>query len=196
MLYLAFCIWYTDLSGPLSEAEIEHYTSMLEQNGSAPERIADIRRFMTEDTGRQFIMVNVIDMADSPPALPGMPADATADDLLDRYMEHMYPELFARACHPVFVGDAVFRALDLVGIEGAEVWTRAALVRYRSRRDMFEIALNPAFSGPHEFKIAALDKTIAFPVESVLYLSDLRFLLLLILLAIVAVSDVLLYGRR
>jgi len=196
VIYVAFCYWYTDLSGPLSRAEIERYTAMLETNGSAPERIANIRRFMEADSGRQFIMVNVIDMADSPPSIPGAPPNATADDLMDRYMEHMYPELFKRACHPVFVGDAVFRSLDLAGIEGAEEWTRAALMRYRSRRDMLDIALNPAFSGPHEFKIAALDKTIAYPVESVLYLSDLRMLLLLALVAVVAVTDALIYGRR
>jgi hypothetical protein len=193
--YLFFCFWYTDLSGPLTKAEIDGYTTALAQGGGAPDRIARIRRFLEADNGRQFIMVNMLDMATAPPAVRGAPSDATADDLMDRYMQHMYPELFRRACHPVFVGDAAFDALDIVGIDNAEHWSRTALMRYRSRRDMIEIATNPAFGGRHEFKLAALEKTIAYPVETVLYLSDPRVLLLVLLLAIVAVTDIACYGR-
>ncbi len=86
--------------------------------------------------------------------------------------------------------------MDIVGIEGAEQWTSAALMRYRSRRDLLEIALNPVFAGKHDFKMAALDKTIAYPVEAQLYLSDPRLLLLLILLAAISLLDLLIYRRR
>ena len=34
----------------------------------------------------------------------------------------------------------------------------------------------------HAFKVAAMEKTIAYPVETVIYLSDPRFLLALILI--------------
>jgi hypothetical protein len=194
-VYLIFALWYTNLSGPLTKAEIDHYTALLEQEGATPERIAQVRGFLEADTGRQFIMVNLIDMADAPPQIPGAPANATAEDLLDVYMAHMYRELFKRACHPVFVGDAVFAPLDVVGVERAEAWPRTALMRYRSRRDMIEIATNPAFRERHAFKIAAFDKTIAYPVETVLYLSDARVLLFVVLLAIVATADLVLYRR-
>lgn len=194
--YLAFCFWYTDLAGPLTPAEIETYAGRLAHSGAAPDRIERMRTFMRADSGRQLLMVNVLDMAQTPNLPPGAPPDATAEDLLDHYMEHMYPALFARACHPVFVGDAVYDALDIVGIDGAQHWTRAALMRYRSRRDLMEIATDPAFSGRHAFKIAALEKTIAFPVEPVLYPSDARLLLFVLLLAVVAAADVAIYGRR
>ena len=49
--------------------------------------------------------------------------------------------------------------------------------------------MNPAFAGKHEFKMAALDKTIAYPVETQIYLSDPRLLLLLILLVGVLLVD-------
>lgn len=196
LLYLLFCSWYTDFSGPLTRAEIDKYVGILEAEGGAPDRINDIRAFLEADTGRQFIMVNLITMAHSPPPIAGAPENASAQDLLDVYMAHMYPELFKRACHPVFVGDAVHGALDSVGLEHPERWGRAALMRYRSRRDMIEIATNPAFRGRHEFKIAAFDRTLAFPVETVLYLSDPRVLLFVLLLAAVAVGDIVLQGRR
>ncbi len=194
--YLIFCWWYTAWSGPLSTTEIDRYAGLLAQHGAQPERVAQMRRFMEADTGRQFIMVNVIDMARSPPAVDGASPGDTADALLDRYMQYMWPALLRRACHPVFVGDAVADALDIVGIEGAQHWSRAALMRYRSRRDVLDIATNPAFSGRHEFKMAALEKTIAFPVETQVYLSDLRFLFGIVLLAVVALLDIALFGRR
>jgi hypothetical protein len=196
VFYLAFCGWYTNLSGPLTGEEIEHYADLLAKHGATGERIAQMRRFMAADTGRQLIMVNVIDMARDPPPVEGAAPGDSADALLDRYMQFMWPALLRRACHPVFAGNAVFEALDIVGIDGAQQWSRAALMRYRSRRDVLDIATNPAFRGRHEFKMAALEKTIAFPVETQIYLSDLRFLVGLGLLSIVALVDIAIYGRR
>jgi hypothetical protein len=41
-----------------------------------------------------------------------------------------------------------------------------------------------------------LQKTIAFPVETQVYLGDLRFLFGLALLSVVALVDISIYGRR
>lgn len=194
--YLLFVFWYTNLGGPLTQQETDAFAAALEENGAEAEGVARFRRFMEEDTGRQFLMVNILDMRDTPKPVAGAAAGETSAQLMGRYMEHMFPELFKRASHPIFLGRAVFDAVDIVGIEGAQSWDQAALMRYRSRRDLMEIVSNPAMSGKHDFKIAALEKTIAYPVETQLYLSDPRFLLLLILLAAVAVTDVLIYGRR
>lgn len=71
----------------------------------------------------------------------------------------------------------------------------AALFRYRSRRSFLEIITNPDIGPRHEFKLAAMTKTIAYPVESVLYLSDPRLLLFLILALIAAPIDIASYGR-
>ena len=53
-------------------------------------------------------------------------------------------------------------------------------MRYRSRRDMMEITVNPAFRGSHDFKIAAMAKTIAFPVDPWFQLGDPRLVLALL----------------
>ena len=180
ILYLAFCFWYTNTAGPLSDEEIATFTTQMQSSGFQSAQIARMRTFMEQDTGRQFLMVNNLDMAETPRPVAGAAPDESADQVMSRYMEHMWPELIKRASHPIFMGNAVFDAMDLVGIKGAESWDRAALFRYRSRRDLLEIASNPAFSGKHDFKSAALDKTIAYPVETQLYLSDPRFILLLI----------------
>ncbi len=196
VVYAGFCFWYTNTGGALTDDEIATFVEQMQQGGRSPEQIANLRRFMEEDTGRQFLMVNIIDMAATPRPVEGAAPGETSAQVMGRYMEHMYPALFSRASHLAFAGSAVFNSMDIVGIEGAEQWTSAALMRYRSRRDLLEIALNPVFAGKHDFKMAALDKTIAYPVEAQLYLSDPRLLLFLILLAAISLLDLLIYRRR
>ena len=134
-------------------------------------------------------MVNNIDMNDNPPTVEGAQPGESADQLMGRYMEHMFVALLTRASHPVVMGSAVYPTMDLVGIEGAEHWDQGALFRYRSRRSFMDIVTNPAFRGQHHFKTAALEKTIAYPIETNFYLGDPRLLLGLLLLAITALID-------
>jgi hypothetical protein len=43
-------------------------------------------------------------------------------------------------------------------------WTFSGVIRYRSRRDLMELATDPRFSEIHAFKLAAIANTFAFPV--------------------------------
>lgn len=189
--WLLFCFWYTNTAGPLTAEEIDAFTARVEGGGGALEAATQLRRFMTEDTGDPFLMVNLVEMAQPDPSRPDTPQES-----MSRYMEHMFPELFSRACHPVFMGPVVYPAMDLVGIEGAERWDTVAIMRYRSRRDLLEIALDPVFDSKHEFKIAALAKTIAVPVEPVLHFGDLRIVFFFVLFSLVASTDALVFRRR
>ncbi len=193
--YIAFALWYTNLGGPLTKEEINTFIQLAESHDVAPERIAMLRKFMEEDTGNQFIMVNNLDMAEKPPELPATGPGASASDLIDHYMEHMYPAQFKRASHPVFYGKAVAPAMDVTGIKNAELWTHGALFRYRSRRDVLAISTDPRFAERHEYKLAALDKTIAYPVEAILYPYDLRILLALFIFSLISMLDLILYRR-
>ena len=195
-IYCTFFVWYTDLGGKLDSDEIATYLVKMQDNREAvgffspaekekaKEQGAIIEEFMREDSGRQFFVVNNIDMSENPQDVEGAQPGEDADQLMGRYMEHMYAELFKRASHPVFLGNAISTAIDIVGIENAESWDSAALMRYKSRRAFMEIVSNPKMLGKHEFKIAALNKTLAYPVETVVYLSDPRLLLGFILIII------------
>ena len=183
VVYALFFLWYTNLSGPMSDQEIDEAIIGLRANGMAENNIEHWERFMKSDTGDQFIMLNNIEMNPSPPKMPDTPEGATAQELMDVYMEHMYSEQFKRACHPVFFGEVVHETLDITGIENARSWTHGALFRYRSRGDLIQIALNPNSKDRHEYKVAALTKTIAYPIEPTIYPSDARFILFLILLS-------------
>ncbi len=199
IIYSAFVFWYTDFSGPLSDAEVDQFVATLKQRNSDPKTTVYIENFLRNDRGRQFLMLNNLDMADNPPDVEGANPGESADQLMNRYMEHMYPELLKRASHPVVFGQAAYSALDMVGIENTtemQEWTDGALFRYRSRRTFMEIVANPNIKGRHEFKLAALDKTIAYPIETSIYLGDMRLLLGLILLSLTALLDNIRFARR
>ena len=195
-LYALFVAWYTDFGGPLSDEEVDNFVAVLEKRNAKPETISKIENFLRNDSGRQFLMLNAIDMSDNPPDVEGAAPGENADQLMARYMEHMLPELLKRASHPVILGDAVYTAIDVVGIENAEQWTGGAMFRYRSRRTFMDIVSHPAMAGKHEFKLAALDKTIAYPIETQIYFGDPRLLLGLLLLAVTALLDIALFRPK
>ena len=205
-VYIGFFFWYTDMGGKLSQEEIQIFIKKHEQNiindGVSPDseefqlRIDFLKRFMEEDNGKQFIMVNNIEMNKNPEDVAGANSGESADQLMSRYMEHMWPNLLKRASHPIFVGYAIWESMDLVGIEGAETWDQAALMRYKSRRAFMEIVTHPDMRGRHAFKIAALQKTIAFPVEPIGYYSDLRVILGMLILIIGLLFQLFFVSRR
>ena len=182
IVYGLFFTWYTDFGGKLNDDEIKFYYSKFESNALKDGRVLEprimklLQKFMEEDSGKQFLMVNVIDMSENPTFPDGTVSEESSDDLMNEYMEHMYGEILKRASHPAFIGSAVNGSMDLVGIENAEVWETAALFRYKSRRAFLEIVTHPDMNSKHKYKIAALEKTIAFPVETKLYLGDPRLL--------------------
>jgi hypothetical protein len=181
LVYAAFFSWYTSFSGPLTEREIDRYLQHFEQRGVAAEKIAMLEHFMRTDTGDDFAMLNNLDMYETPLQVEGVAPEDSSGEVLDKYMEYMYPALFARASHPVFFGKAANIAMDVLQAPGMEVWSQGGLMRYRSRRDFFDITTNSAFSGSHDFKIAALRKTIAFPLDPWFQLGDPRLVLALLL---------------
>ncbi|MFT6753823.1 MAG: hypothetical protein ACI9VI_001855 [Candidatus Azotimanducaceae bacterium] len=195
LLYVLFFSWYTSFEGPMQDDEINQVLERAKANGRSTQSLNTLENFMRTDTGDDFIMVNLLDINESPPNLPATGPGANPTQLLNHYMEHMYPALFKRASHPIFFGSAVADAMDVSGIEGANHWDQGALLRYRSRRDIIAIATNPAFDERHDYKMAALTKTIAFPVEPEFNLGDFRIVFGLILFSITSLLDMFFYRR-
>jgi len=174
VLWLLFAWWYTNTAGPLSADEVDNYMAVIEARGTDPERLDLMRRFLTNDTGDDFAMLNLIELNRSS-SIENPHAQAQA--ALDTYMEHMWPALLRRGCHPVTLGTSAAEAVDVWGIEGAQRWSQGAMMRYRSRRDLMEISMNEDFQGPHDSKIAAMNKTIAVPLDPWINSGDPRLLL-------------------
>ena len=181
LIYILFFLWYTNLSGPLSDQEIAAYKEMYEESNRDSNQWERAFKFMSEDDGKDFYMVNFLDSNESPRTMEATGEGATWEDLSAHYMAYMWPQLFKRASHPVFFSYVLNPALDIVAAQGMEEWDIVAIFRYRSRRDLFEIGLNPIFEERHEYKIESLDKTIAIPVETP-FITDLRLALFIFLL--------------
>jgi len=195
VLYAAFTAWYTSWSGPLTPEEVDSYLARLVEKGAKGERLALWRHFLETDTGDDFAMLNAIDLRDTPLAVEGVPPGESAQQMLDRYTGPFLGKALARASHPVMIGTAASPALDLWGIEGAERWTTGGLVRYRSRRDVIEMAIAALDGDIHRYKIAAMEKTIAFPLDPWFQLGDPRLVLALVL-TIVGLAGQLRSGAR
>ena len=197
LLYFGFFVWYTNLSGPLSEEEIDLVIKRMDKGETtiSEEDRSNFIKFLRNDDGGDFYMVNFLDLNENPPIMEKTGESATATDLLDYYMEYMYPELFIRASHPVFAGNVSANALDHLGAEETKEWDRTAIMRYRSIRDLLEIGNNEIFSERHEYKINALVKTIAIPVSAP-FLFDFRVIFFLFLLTLTLLIDKLRFRRK
>ncbi len=189
--YLLFWFWYTNTGGPLTSAEVDAHLAQMKKGDTASQNLNVVEDFMRRDTGNQFVMVNLIDLNPTPPNLPATGPDADPMALVDHYMAHMYPTMFLRASHPIFLAPVQASAIDLLNAPGASDWTQTALMRYRSRRDIMEIITDPRFSERHDYKLGAMLKTIAVPTEPSFNPGDPR-----LLLGLVAVILMLLFRRR
>ncbi len=163
LLYGAFELWYDNWSGPLSRDEVEAYMARLPEDADA-ERRTTLRRFLEADDGGEFFMANLIRLPSEPVADPTTGELRPAEDVLRVYTGHFMPALFRRAGHPTFVGRAAGSYVEHWGVEPDPGWSMAGVIRYRSRRDMMELATDPAFRPAHVFKLAAMSHTLAFPV--------------------------------
>ena len=191
-IYALFWAWYTGLRGPLTPQEVDMYMERMQRIESNPERLAQVRKFLEEDTGRDFVVVNLIKLRDRPLQVGAVTPDESSRHVVDRYMEYMTPAMLARASHPVIGGEAAAAVLEAWGVENGEGWSLAAVMRYRSRRDLMEIATQREFQQAHEYKIAAIEKTIAVPVDPVLQVAGPRVLLALVLITVAALLHLLL----
>jgi len=65
-------------------------------------------------------------------------------------------------------------------------WSIVGFVRYRSRRDMLKMVLNPAFEAAHKYKLLGVAETFSFPTQPFLraYVSPRVSVFLILALAL------------
>lgn len=163
--YGVFWFWYVGTQRPLSGAEIDAHVATLAASGLGlpPERQAALRAFLEADDGGEFFMLNLVRVNPGPVLAPGATETSDARAVLDGYTRHFMPALFRRAGHPAFFGRAAAGYLEEWNVAPDPGWTFGAAIRYRSRRDMIELVVDPRFANAHAFKAAALASTFAFP---------------------------------
>ena len=83
LIYILFFLWYTNLSGPLSDQEIAAYKEMYEESNRDSYQWERAFKFMSEDDGKDFYMVNFLDSNESPRTMEATGEGATSLDLSD-----------------------------------------------------------------------------------------------------------------
>ena len=72
VIWLLFTFWYTDFGGQLTDQEIDEGMQVLRERNFDPEGLEQLEGFLRNDTGRHFLMVNNLDVNDSPPVMPAL----------------------------------------------------------------------------------------------------------------------------
>lgn len=168
LLYVGFLAWYVNWRGPLTAAEVSAYMARIEAlNSHATNRndLAVFRKFLSEDDGQEFYMLNLVRIAPGKIASPGSGELKPAREVLEGYTNVFIPALMARAGHPAVVARKVGGYVDAWGVEPDPGWTIVGYMRYRSRRDVAELVSDPRFGGAHDFKFAAMPQTFSFPTQ-------------------------------
>ncbi|MEM8859253.1 MAG: hypothetical protein AAGD96_13080 [Chloroflexota bacterium] len=188
-LMLLFLNWHGAFEGPLTSEEIDTYMARIEaRDGEVEfndsESSRDIRAFLEADDGKPFVMVNVLQLRDAPLIVDGESYGETAQEASDTYGTFVAQYLFRRGSYPMYSGTAAYDSVTSWGIENAEEWSSAGLMRYRSRRTMIEMVTDPEFQQYHGYKVAAIEKTFAYPTTVDIHLIDLGWFVGLLLLSL------------
>ncbi len=163
--YAAFWAWYVGFGGPLTKAEVDAYLAKLSPElGVDAERRERMRTFLESDDGGEFFMVNLIRLQPGQVTPPGGGQPAPAMEVLEGYTGPFMRALLLRGGHPALIGRAAAGYLEEWGVEKNPGWSASGIIRYRSRRDLVELATDPQFAGIHAFKSVAMSNTLAFPI--------------------------------
>lgn len=193
--YGLFALWYDGWRGPLEAHEIDVLIERARTQGHIePDRLATVRAFLEADDGGEFFMLNLLRVQPEPVAVPGSDERRPAREVMEGYTKHFMPALFRRAGHPALIGRAAGGYVEHWGVEPDPGWSVAGVIRYRSRRDMMELATDPAFEPAHAFKIAALANTLAFPMSPAFVVAGPRIWVALLFALLAALAHLLL-GR-
>jgi hypothetical protein len=189
--YIVFLFWYGGRSKPLSQAEVESLLAEIKRRGGKqssedePSLFQQFRDLAKSDDGREFYMVNLMKFRQK--AL--YPADSPFDDdpiaANARYSRAIVPLLLKHGGHPVFLGQVQGRFLHP---DSADDWDQVGMVRYRSRRDMFNMAVDISRLGIDIHKWAALEKTQVFPIKPLLHLAFIRVIVAALLFALAMIA--------
>jgi len=175
ILFIVFSAWYGGNGKPLSAEEgAELIAELRASYGDVPsdERgFADnMEAMIAKDDGKEFYAVNLEKLKDGEKA-------STADR---SYAQVVFPLLIKRAGHPVFVS---YREGLMLGDYGTDV-DRVAVVRYRSLRDLINMAKDPEMIASSHHKFDALDHTEVFITRPTITFVHIRITLGLVLILI------------
>jgi hypothetical protein len=197
--YGIFLLWYYNWNGPLQPDEISDLVEAFNRAEGNQHTDAEVfRKFLEGDDGREFVMLNLIQLHEGTIAHPVSGKKMSASSLIGEYFGPFSLALLKRGGHPVFQARTVGGNIDSWNADDNVGFGTTAMMRYRSRRDLVELVLDPAFADGHVFKLAAIERTISYPTQIAMSTSlgpPVTVLLLLLLLASLA-QNIVFFRKR
>lgn len=173
-LYGLFLLWHNRwFSKPLSQEEVEAYLDKIE-NDNHPESLnaqpdSGFRDFLCADDGKPFYMVNLMQYRETAVYHDGLHPDVqTGRDANALYAKAVIKELLKRGSYPVFLSRKLANMFSAG--EGTDFFEEVGIIRYRSRRDLLEMATSPSFQAAEPHKWASMAKTVVVPTQKILLL--------------------------
>jgi hypothetical protein len=165
-LYVLFRAWYDNWRKPLSTQEVEHYMRLIQTSPGTDHTDPQVlRQFLARDDGREFVMCNLVRLHAQPVAHPLTGVMTPPRQLIQEYFRPFALTLFLHGGHLVVTSRKVAGYFDSWNVPSDPGWTMVGMMRYRSRRDMMELTLNPRFMNVYPFKAAAVEQTYSFPTQ-------------------------------
>lgn len=170
--YLLFRLWYDGFRRPLTVAEIDAGLGRIAaRGGSAGTELGAFRAFLEADDGREFVMLNLVKVADGLVPHPETGASVPGRDMLNHYSRHFMRKLVRRGGHPAIAARKIGPYVDAWGdVQPDPGWSIMGYMRYRSRRDLLALAADPSFGPLHAYKALGTDRTFSFPTRPFLML--------------------------
>jgi len=190
IVYGFFSLWYFNWGGPITASEIDSFMADFDKaEGSKHTDAQTFRTFLEQDDGGEFVMLNLVELHGDEVDHPVSGEPVNASHVINEYFVPFSLALFKRGGHPVFQARTAGGSIDSWNAEQNIGFGTTAMMRYRSRRDLVELVIDPAFAGGHIYKLAAIERTISYPTKMV-FSAHLRppiaVLLVLLLLASLA----------
>lgn len=169
LVYGVFRFWYDNWRGPLSAQEIDAFMAEMARSPTADyTEAAVVRAFLEADDGQEFVMSNLVGLHTQPVAHPVTGTAVSALSMLQEYGRRFAPVLFRHGGHPLLAMRKVGGYVDSWQTPPDPGWHIVGAMRYRSRRDMMRLSLDPGLNHAHPFKAAATAVTFSFPTQVVL----------------------------
>ena len=190
-LYACFWLWYVGIRKPLSQDEVDKYINKLKEYDEYKNRdLTGVRAFLENDTGKSFVMVNSIVLKKTPDEVSGVKDGDTSLQTLINYHKPFMKMMLKRGGIGIFQGRVAGKSFDVINMDNADYWQISGINRFRSRRDFIEILTTPLFHEKHELKFAALEKSIAYPVDPWFQLGGLTSTVGLIIALLASLSQI------
>ncbi len=197
-LYGGFRLFYDNWRGRLTQEEIDTMLARAQAAGAGEVNdLSTVRRFLEEDDGREFVMVNLVRVPDTMVTDPDTGAQVPAVDMMKAYSKAFMPLLLRHGGHPALATRKVGGYVDSWMVGPDPGWSIVGFMRYRSRRDMLKMVLDPAFEAAHKYKPLGVAETFSFPTQPFLraYVSP-RISVFLILALAAALAQLAILATR